>query len=229
MIARCSCQFCGVNIEFDTKEFLSGDTITCPKCGRETALSVSKEGAPAKPEMFALDVRLNSGAELRITAVRLYEERAVITVNSKKAEAMKLLQGVSTGIGAIGSIEWVLAASVVIGAAEAALSAGASSVGVRVLEEAIQLERRLYSSGSFVPVGNIQQIEVPLPGLWRSPNVSAMTPSVQTFLEDRMAYREASSELIHSGSDFISVMTDDGSACLIRWSSVERFIHRKLE
>jgi hypothetical protein len=229
MIAKCSCQFCGINIEFDTQEYLAGSTIVCPTCGRETALSVSKEGAPAKPEVFALDVRLSSGAELRITAVRLYEECAVAKLNSRKAEAMKLLQGVSTGIGAIGPIEWVLAASVVIGAAEAALSAGASSVGLRVLQEAIQLERRLSSSGAFIPVGEIQQIEIPSPGLWRSSSVSVIAPSIRTFTGDRMEFREPPSELIHNGSDFISVMTDDGATSLIRWSSVERFSHRKIE
>jgi hypothetical protein len=228
MIAKCSCQFCGVNIEFDTKEFLSGATTACPKCGLETVLSVSKESAPPKAESYVVDVRLNSGAEFQITAVRLYEEQVITKLHAKKAEAMKLLEGVSTGIGAIGSIEWVLAASAVIGATEAALSAGASTAGLRLLQEAIRLEQRLYRTGAFVPVENIQHIEIPLPGLWRGDYTPKPGVTLQGSLSKDIERGAPSSILIHDGSDFLSVMTEDGSTSSIRWSAIERFAHRKL-
>jgi hypothetical protein len=47
MIAKCPCEHCGVNIEFATEEFLSGSSVTCPKCGQETPLSVSHQAKPA--------------------------------------------------------------------------------------------------------------------------------------------------------------------------------------
>jgi predicted nucleic acid-binding Zn-ribbon protein len=50
MIAKCPCQFCGVNIEFDTREFLSGTPVACPECGLETILFVTEEAAKAKVE-----------------------------------------------------------------------------------------------------------------------------------------------------------------------------------
>jgi hypothetical protein len=106
-----------------------------------------------------LEIRLNSGAELKIKAVRLYDEIALTELNSKKAEAIKMFKGVSTGIGPWGSIEWVLAASAVIGAVEGVLSAGASSAGARLLEEAIQAERKLRKEGVFFPVGKFQFIK----------------------------------------------------------------------
>ncbi len=228
MIAKCSCQFCGVNIEFDTKEYLSGDTIVCPKCGLETILSVSEKTAPPKPDTFVLDIRLNSGVELRITTIRLYEEQAVAKLNAKKAEAVKLLQGVSTGIGAIGSVEWVLAASAIIGAAEAALSSGASSAGIQLLEEAIQLERRLFRNGAYVAVNQIQEIEVPLPSLWKGVRSRKFDVAVQVSTDTRKDLQQGSPTLIHDGGDFVSVTIDDGSVCSIRWSSVESFNYRKL-
>lgn len=47
MIANCPCEHCEVNIEFATEEFLSGSTIICPKCGKDTTLYVSPQAKPA--------------------------------------------------------------------------------------------------------------------------------------------------------------------------------------
>jgi predicted nucleic acid-binding Zn-ribbon protein len=47
MIAKCPCDNCGENIEFATEEFLSGSSIACPHCGKETFLSVSPNIKPA--------------------------------------------------------------------------------------------------------------------------------------------------------------------------------------
>ena len=38
MINKCPCQFCNINIEFDTEDFKPGNTVNCPKCGLETTL-----------------------------------------------------------------------------------------------------------------------------------------------------------------------------------------------
>lgn len=114
-----------------------------------------------------LEIRLLSGAHLRIKCLRLYNKIDLARLNAKKAEAIRMLQGVSTGLGTIGSIGWVVAASAVIGAAEAAMSAGATSVGARLLDEAMQEERKLREEGIFLPVCKILEIEHPSPGLWR--------------------------------------------------------------
>jgi predicted nucleic acid-binding Zn-ribbon protein len=47
MIAKCPCEHCGVNIEFATEEFLSGSSVPCPSCGKETPLYVSPQAKPA--------------------------------------------------------------------------------------------------------------------------------------------------------------------------------------
>lgn len=54
MIANCPCDNCGENIEFATEEFLSGSSVTCPHCGKETFLSVSpkpKSSAVSPPKL----------------------------------------------------------------------------------------------------------------------------------------------------------------------------------
>ena len=49
MIAKCPCEHCGVSIEFATEEFLSGSSVPCPTCGKETPLSVGSVSSYAKP------------------------------------------------------------------------------------------------------------------------------------------------------------------------------------
>ena len=48
MIAKCPCEHCGVNIEFATEEFLSGSSVSCPKCGKETPIFVSPQAKPVQ-------------------------------------------------------------------------------------------------------------------------------------------------------------------------------------
>jgi hypothetical protein len=158
-----------------------------------------------------LDIRLNSGEELKIKAIRLYDEVALAKINSKRAEAMKTLKGVSTGIAPWGSIGWVLAASAVIGTVESVLSAGSTSTGAKLLQEAIQAERNLHQEGVFFPVAKIQYIGTPIPDFWKA---YAKTKS-------------ATSAFIHNGDEFISVMTDDGSDCAIRWTAIGRYFYSK--
>jgi len=180
-----------------------------------------------------LEIRLNSGAELKIKAVRLYDEVALAKVNSKRAEAMKMFKGVSTGIGPWGSIEWVLAASAVIGAVESVLSAGASSAGASLLEDAIQAERTLRKEGVFFPVSKIQYIENPTPGFWRAFAIKTIKSEVPVYqiiqIKQKTETRTPTATLafVHNGDEFISVTTDDNSACSIRWSAVERLFYSK--
>lgn len=208
------------------KEFFSEDLS--PKSDTIEQQYPSQEFETQVEENALLEVRLFSGAELKIKAVQLYDEIALAQLNSKKAEAMKMFKGVSTGLGSWGSIEWVLAASAVIGAAEAALSAGASSAADRLLEEAIQAERKLRKEGVFFPVGKIQHIENPMPGFWRVPSKKDIQIEVKAFLGPKTETRNVPSAFVHIGDEFISVVIDDDSVCSIRWSAVERYVHLKI-
>jgi hypothetical protein len=192
----------------------------------ETLVEQSDDGS-------RLEIRLSSGAELKIKAVQLYDEIALAKVNSKRAEAMKMFKGVSTGIGPWGSIEWVLAASAVIGAVESVLSAGASSAGASLLDEAIQAERNLRKKGVFFPVGKIQYIEDPTPGFWRVPvkkDIRSKVPVYQVIqIKQKTETRTTTvtSAFIHNGDEFISVATDDNLSCSTRWNAVERYFYSK--
>jgi hypothetical protein len=176
-----------------------------------------------------LVIRLTSGAELQIKAVRLYNESALKKLNSKKAEAMKMFKGVSTGLGAFGSIDWVLEAAAVIGTTEAFLTAGASAAGTSLLEEALQEDRKLRKEGVFFPVSKIQFIENPVPGIWRAFNNDCQATVIthKTFQLTRKT-ESPTTTFIHNGDDFISVLTDENSVSSIRWEAIEHYVLSKI-
>lgn len=212
------------------KEFFSEDLFPYPGATANAVeeLNPNQEFDLHVEENALLEIRLSSGAKLKIKAVRLYDEIALAQLNSKKAEAMKMFKGISTGLGAWGSIEWVLAASAVIGAAEAVLSAGASLTGDRLLEEAIQAERKLRKEGVFFPISKIQNIENPMPGFWRVPSKKDIQVEVKAFLGPKMETRNVPSAFVHNGDEFVSIVIDDDSVCSIRWSAVERYVQLKI-
>jgi hypothetical protein len=195
-----------------------------------TTAVVEKESSVSQAEEYddgcRLEIRLGSGTELRIKAVQLYDEINLAEIRSLRAKAVKSLQGVSTGVGSFGSIEWVLATSVVIGAVEGVLSAGTASSGRSMLLEVIELEQKLRTRGVVCPAGRIENIETPIPGLWRvCYKRQERIETGKTFLtgEQKFELREVQSAFIHPGDDFLTVQTEDGSVRFIRWSAVESY------
>ena len=190
----------------------------------------SGANAEVSDEGSRLEIRLVSGTELIIKAVWLYDAIHLSEISSLRAMAVKSLQGVSTGLGSFGSIGWVLATSVVIGAVEGVLSAGAASSGSSMLSEVIKLEEKLRTRGVVCPVGRIENIETPIPGLWRvCYKRQAKVEAGKSFLtgEQKFELREVQSALIHPGDDFLTVQTEDGSVRSIRWSAVESYACQK--
>jgi DNA-directed RNA polymerase subunit RPC12/RpoP len=215
------------------KELFLQDS-TPENVGAMTTAVVEKESSVSQAEEYddgcRLEIRLGSGAELKIKAVRLYDEINLAEISSLRATAVKSLRGVSTGLGSFGSIGWVLATSVVIGAVEGVLSAGAASSGSSMLSEVIRLEEKLRTRGVMCPVGRIENIETPIPGLWRvCYKRQARIGTGKTFLtgEQKFELREVQSALIHPGDDFLTVQTGDGSVRSIRWSAVESYACQK--
>jgi len=227
---------------------ITGETLLCPEDGGldwtpakelflqdstptiwDTTATDMAEQALEHDDGCSVEIKLCSGAELKIKAVRLYDQISLAEINSLRATAIKNLHGVSTGLGSIGSLEWVLASSVVIGAVEGFLSAGAEATGQDQLAEVIKLEQMLRKSGAFLPVAKIENIETPIPGIWRVYyKRQKKIESGKTFLgEKKFETHKIQSAYIHSGEDFVTVQTDDGSVRSIRWSTVESYAYRK--
>jgi hypothetical protein len=121
----------------------------------------------------------------------------------------------------------VLAASVLVGVAEAVLSAGAESSGSVLLKEAFAAESKIRKAGEFKPISSIQEIEHPAPGLWSAPasKLVRFAVKVREFPTDKFETRTKQMPFfyIHNGDEFIIAKTEDDSTCSIRWSAVERY------
>jgi hypothetical protein len=69
-----------------------------------------------------IQLLLSSGQTLKVGAIELYPAEQLAKIAGIRAQAAQKLGGVSTGLGFIGSPEWVIGASALLGVLEAALS-----------------------------------------------------------------------------------------------------------
>lgn len=123
-----------------------------------------------------------------------------------KAAAAKKMAGVSTGLGAIGSLEWVAMVSLVVGAAEAAASSAAAKEGLRIIQQYQEERRALLGEGVFFQVGRIQEIQHPAPDLWCVPVTT--------------------SGFIYDGDEFVGVKDANGQIHSLPWAAVECYKYR---
>jgi hypothetical protein len=165
-----------------------------------------------------IEIRLSSGVEFKVKAVRLYDRINLSAIESKKAEAAQKIEGFSTGLGAWGSIGWVLATTAVIGVVEGALSAQTAPKGMDLLFDSIRMELDLRNDGAFLPVAAIDNIEHPYPETWL-----VLGESIYFFGGKN---KKIPTAFVHNGDEFIVVQTEDGSVHSIRWSAVESYTYQ---
>jgi hypothetical protein len=216
----CRCRHCDGGIEFDASQ--AGEAIACPHCGLETLLFVPSAdqkppviASPPKPplvpqpiwfgsEASIVEIRLISGAMLKIKAVRLYDAAELNDLAQQKTQAAELLNGVSNPYGVIGDPLWVVFTTKITGMLEQKLSREAAQKGIALIQKLAERERKLRENVKFFPVGQIQEIENPVPSLWRVPMLSGF---------------------VHSGDEFVAITDTEDVVQSIRWSSVENYIY----
>lgn len=224
----CRCQHCDGRIEFDASDFAKGEVrqIECPFCKLETAIFIPQLEAPnvsvppvlPPTELFpsqlvwfgnensSLELRLISGLRIQAVAIQLFDAVRLQELATKKALATQSLGGVSTGLGAIGSLSWVLVSTVVIGAIESSLSKGAEKNGMAMLREIRVQEEKLRQQGRFVPVGQIYEIEHPSPNLWRTTPMDGFSLG-----------------FTYGGDEFVTLKDSAGLTHSIRWTCIEYY------
>jgi hypothetical protein len=208
-----------------------------PENTAERANADSAEGGREQPEAprvqladngARVTVRLASGLHLKIKAIQLYDEAVLAELNSMRSRALKKIHGVSTAGGTVDGDGWALAASAALSTLAVVLAANAASSGMDLLTEVMRMEQRLRSGGLFLPVGMIQNIENPAPGLWRVPfsrPIRVQTGTDFWTSEKKYESREAQAAYIHSGHEFIFVEAEDGVRHSIRWEAVDDFVY----
>jgi len=165
---------------------------------------------PTEDGDFFVVLRLNSGTDLKVKAIRLYDELSLRMMHLKRAEVLKKYPGMATG-----SLGWWLVTTAGGESGEGGVSTAAARAGDNLVAEAMQLEQKVRENVHFLPVGVIENIENPLPGFWRVSGKSKIRIPPQE-KADWIA-----SAFIHNGDDFVMVQTIDDMVYSIRWNAVE--------
>ena len=191
-------------------------------------------------------ILLASGQTLRMRSVMLFEQNRLNEINLLRAEAAQKMGGISSGIGFIGSPEWVLGASAVTSLISGALSASARKQGIEMLNTASAKSLDLVNSGTYFSVADLANHHLPYPGLWCAEEIS--TEVVRTWNLSRGTIAEllkqhgktkadiqndqitlpVTRRYVHNGEEFVSVETDIGPMN-IRWSNVIGYAFPKRE
>jgi hypothetical protein len=182
-------------------------------------------GPPTREVSEEVVLLLSSGQTLRVRAVELYPAEQLAKIAGLRAQATQKMGGVSTGLGFIGSPGWVIGASAVLGVLEAALSESSKKQALPLLRQAEQLAAALHSQGQLCQIEIIRHIERPNPGSWTANAVVSKRVSEYSGFLGKEIYREekVTTDLVHTGDDFLRVQTDDG-LINVRWSSVVGYV-----
>lgn len=185
---------------------------------------------------------LSSGQTFRVREVTLYDEQEVLEIAALRAEAMKSLGGVSTGIGFLGSPEWALGGAAALGLVEGLLSSAMRKQGIEALQKMQAKAEKLARSGRPFDASKLANSDTPDPQAWSATETAVIyiddplaAQRRDHFMKNSVARRliafEAQVEkvekkvekrFVHNGSEFVSIGTDAGTV-KIRWSSVAAY------
>jgi hypothetical protein len=183
---------------------------------------------------------LASGQALKMQQVMLYDRDEVVQIAAARAEAMKGLGGVSTGIGFIGSPEWAIGGAAALGLFEGLLSSAVQRKAAESLRMAEQRAEQLRTRGRYFDAVAIAGLDVADPFAWYAQEVSTRLVDVSEMgWEERgklfRVHKLNSADVIdgkvsiptrrrfiHDARDFLNVMSDIGPIS-IRWSYVVAF------
>jgi hypothetical protein len=208
-LASCRCPHCNGNVDFYASQ--AGETIACPHCDGEILLSrASSESAPGTnpssvglgSKVSAVEIVLTSGIVLNIKEVRLYDAKELNDLAAQKAEAATLLDEISCPHGTVGDPLWMAYATKALGTMERK-SREAAQTALASIQKLVEREKKLREDAKFFPVGQVQGIEKPVPGLWQVPS--------------------AESKFVHNGEEFVAVRDTGSVVKSIRWSCVESY------
>lgn len=137
---------------------------------------------------------------LQVTEIKMYHAKAVAKWRGMMAAAQEKMGGVSSGIGFIGSPEYVITGSLVLGALEAAISNANAKVGIKLLGEANRFLEEMHDRSVFIPVSSVANIDRSQPEMWQG--------------------KQGTIDFMMLGNDFFRVRLADNRELNVRWSAV---------
>ncbi len=171
--------------------------------------------------MPQLILTLVSGEKLHVTHIRLVNGDVVGEIRSKMHELAAITRQQSASVIDYRNstfIDGVMAAASVV----LWLTQKAQEDEVRRLtDDLAELIERARGGGAFVPVSQIQSIEIPIPGCWQM-EMSKRLRTAEGTIDKNVT-------LCHSGDTFVAVQLDDKRELNILWDKVESAEYRKEE
>ena len=218
-LSTCPCQHCEGLIQFDPSWLESSETsaVVCPHCQCETRLFLPHPAAVNPPpitgatetpvwfgpEEAVLNIVLSSGASHVVKQIQLFNEDILRVLTEGKAQAAELLGGSQSPFGYMGDAFWVTANMLLAQYVSRKISEKMATKAVPLLKTLVERERQLRKTQNFFPVGRIENIDYPIPSLWR-----AIGPN---------------GGFVHSGDDYVAIQDKDSRVTFIRWKAVESF------
>ena len=154
-------------------------------------------------EASIVEIQLVSGAMIKAKSVRLYKAAELNELAVQKAHAAELLSGVSSPYRAFGDPLWVIFCSKITSILEEQKSNAAAQKGYELIERIAERERKLRADVKFFPIGQIWEIENPVPSLW-----AVLLPGER---------------FVHSEEDFVTLTDTQGAVKKVRWACVESY------
>lgn len=179
-----------------------GKNSRCPKCTEPGKIIAHDDSNDYTGRMV-----LVSGHAYDFDSIYMVPLDFLQNVQRLYDEAAKKLTPKSTGLGFIGDLGFVVAASLATSAVENVATRISAIGGESLLNQYYRAKLALRSAGQFCSIGSIRQIQFPEPTLWASEQNVAGRPTSFTMLDE----------------PFVLVRTVDGKPITIRWTCVEQY------
>jgi hypothetical protein len=115
---------------------------------------------------------LVSGQSLKMRKVMLYHEEHVKEIAVLRAQAMKSLGGVSTGVGFLGSPAWALGGAAVLGILEGMLSSAIRKQAIETLQAVESKSEALARNGVLFALSKVAGAIAPHPEAWSATEIT---------------------------------------------------------
>jgi len=171
---------------------------------------VQTEEFPMEHEGTTPLVMLASGQSIRMQKVMLFDEGRVKELAQLRAQAMKNLGGITTGIGFIGSPAWALGGAAALGLLEGMLSSSARKQAADTLATVEWKSGALARDGVLFSCNEISGIRSPYPHAWSA-------------VDNTTRKRH-----VHAGDEFAHIEADDLGMLSVRWTHVVAYAHPKV-
>jgi hypothetical protein len=152
---------------------------------------------------------LVSGRTCKVTHVFLHEATGVRSSQANRLQASTALRDSRTGVGTIGSPEWVLLSGLALGVLDKMFANAGAKAAIEHMQTAEKQAESAKNNGRFIPITDIKGIDSPEIEKW-----SATGPSAKGF---------TTWQFIHDGSERLLVRTTDTEDLWIWIDKIESF------